>query len=153
MKKHFKAPWSTKLKLISGGLLAFFIYLAGFNDDTIGSIIIFIVLFVAAAFVVRGYSILDGRLLILRMGWSNKFDLSKLKSVEFSPRATTGSVRTFGIGGLFGFNGYYHNSILGNYRSYATNKEHTVVLDFDGKKIVVTPDNPKEFVKAVQQAK
>ena len=63
-----------------------------------------------------------------------------------------GSLRTMGIGGLFGFVGYFHNEILGSYRAYATNELNTVVLVFDGETIVVTPDDPEAFVEAVKAA-
>ena len=42
------------------------------------------------------------------------------------------------------------HSILGSYRAYATSRENTVVLDFDGKKVVVTPEMPTEFAEAVR---
>ncbi|WP_445665879.1 PH domain-containing protein [Fodinibius sp. AD559] len=56
-----------------------------------------------------GYHIQDGQLKILRLGWSKDINLSEIESVEFKPHAMTGSVRTFGIGGMFG---YFRNSIL-----------------------------------------
>jgi hypothetical protein len=154
MQKHFRAPWSTRLKFFTAAFIAILIISAFFTSG-IGYWIIFGIFLLIAAFIVRGYSISDsdGKLLILRMGWSTKFDLSKLTNVEYNPKATLGSIRTFGIGGVFGSIGYFHNSILGNYRAYSTNREHTVVLDFDGKKIVVTPEKPTEFVQAVKRAK
>jgi hypothetical protein len=64
-----------------------------------------------------------------------------------------GSLRTMGIGGLFGFVGHFHNEILGSYKAYATNEFNTVVLVFGDQTIVVTPDEPDEFVEAVLAAK
>ncbi len=64
-----------------------------------------------------------------------------------------GSIRAMGIGGLFGFVGYYRNEILGTYKAYATNEFSTVVLDLSGEKIVVTPDKPDEFAEAVEAAR
>jgi hypothetical protein len=150
MKKHFKAPWSTKLKILTAIFVAVIIIVI-LTTKTAGSTVAIIVLLVCAAFAVRGYSIQDGKLLILRMGWSTKYDLSRITSAEFSPRATLGSIRTFGIGGLGGYIGYFRNSILGSYRAFATDAKNTVVLDFDGKKVVVTPENPQQFVQAVMR--
>jgi hypothetical protein len=118
-----------------------------------GSLVILAIVLVAVTFAIRGYSVTDGKLLIHRLGWSTKFDLSRLTSVEVSPGATMGSIRTLGIGGLFGFVGHYHNEILGPYKAYATNEFNTVVLDLDGEKIVVTPDKPDEFAEAVEAAR
>jgi hypothetical protein len=152
MREHFFAPWSTRLKLMTGGLAAILIVAAAVTAGP-GSLVILAILLVTAAFAIRGYSVMDGRLLIHRMGWSNKFDLAELVSAEVSPGATIGSLRTMGIGGLFGFVGHFHNEILGSYKAYATNEFNTVVLVFGDQKIVVTPDDPEEFVEAVKAAK
>ena len=117
-----------------------------------GSLVIVGIMVVAAAFAIRGYSVMDGKLLIHRLGWANKFNLAQLTSAEVNPGATMGSLRTMGIGGLFGFVGHFHNEILGSYKAYATNELNTVVLAFEGETIVVTPDDPAGFVEAVEAA-
>ena len=151
MREHFFAPWSTRLKLMTGGLAAILIVAAAVTAGP-GSLVILAILLVAAAFAIRGYSVMDGRLLIHRLGWSNKFDLSELVSAEVSPGATMGSLRTMGIGGLFGFVGHFRNEILGSYKAFATNELNTVVLVFGDQTIVVTPDDPEEFVEVVTAA-
>jgi hypothetical protein len=108
------------------------------------------IVLVAAIFAIRGYSVLEGKLLIHRLGWATQYDLARLSSVEISPGATVGSMRTMGIGGLFGFVGHYHNAVLGSYKAYATNDLNTVVLVFEEETIVVTPDDPAGFVAAIE---
>jgi hypothetical protein len=152
MKQHFFAPWSTRLKLMTVAFLVVCLVTA-YAAKGWGSLVILAIVLAAATFAIRGYSVIDGRLLIHRLGWSTKFDLSRLSSVEVSPGATMGSIRAMGIGGLFGFVGYYRNEILGTYKAYATNELNTVVLDFGGEKIVVTPDEPEEFLQAVETAR
>jgi hypothetical protein len=149
MREHFYAPWSTKLKLTTAGLAAVLI-IAAVAARGWGSLVIVGIMVVAATFAIRGYSVMDGRLLIHRLGWANRFDLAELTSAEVNPGATMGSLRTMGIGGLFGFVGHYHNQILGSYRAYATNEFNTVVLVFSGETIVVTPDDPEAFVESVK---
>jgi hypothetical protein len=151
MREHFFAPWSTKLKLTTGGLGAILI-IAAVATAGWGSLVILAIILVAAAFAIRGYSVMDSKLLIHRLGWANKFDLTELQRVEVSPGATMGSLRTMGIGGLFGFVGHFHNEILGSYKAYATNEFNTVVMVFGNETIVVTPDDPEEFVEAVTAA-
>ena len=151
MREHFSAPWSTKLKLTTGGLAAVLL-IAAVATAGWGSLVIAGIMLAAAAFAIRGYSVMDGKLLIHRMGWANKFDLAELTSAEVNPGATMGSLRTMGIGGLFGFVGYFHNEILGSYKAYATNEFNTVVLVFGNETIVVTPDDPEAFVEAVKAA-
>ena len=148
MRKSFRAPWSTKLvstTILFVAILGFVFYIAG----GWGRYAILAVAVLALVFAIRGYHIRDGKLLILRLGWSAKLDLAELTSAEVNPAATMGSVRALGIGGLFGFVGRFHNSVLGSYKAYATNADNAVVLGFDGEKIVVTPDAPDEFVEAI----
>jgi hypothetical protein len=152
MREHFFAPWSTRLKVTTGGLVAILIIAAAVTAGP-GSLVLLAILLVTAAFAIRGYSVMDGKLLIHRLGWSNKFALANLVSAEVSPGATMGSLRTMGIGGLFGFVGHFHNEILGSYKAYATNEFNTVVLVFGDETIVVTPDEPEEFVEAVMAAR
>ena len=83
--------------------------------------------------------------------WS-RFDLNLVASADYSPGATLGSVRTFGIGGLFGFVGHFRNAFLGPYRAYATDPANAVVLRLGREVVVVTPERPAEFVAAIEAA-
>jgi hypothetical protein len=148
MKKHFGAPWSTRLKLLSAAFVVLLV-IVFFVTDGLARYVVLAILLATAALAVRGYSVIDGQLLVHRLGWATKFDLEKLTSAEVSPGATMGSVRALGIGGLFGFVGHFRNEVLGLYKAYATNEHNTVVLDFGGDKVVVTPGEPHEFVEAV----
>lgn len=150
MGTHFSAPWDTKVKLFTAAFLGLFVGLYVYTDSFFTGALVLTIGLGAAAFAVRGYSIHDGHLLVHRLGWSTSFDLANLSHVEMSPGVTTGSVRTWGIGGLFGYIGYFRNSILGSYRAYATNSANEVVLQFGDDTIVVTPGNPAAFVDALK---
>lgn len=138
-------------QLTSGLFAAILIAVAAINPGW-GSVVAVGILVVGAASTIRGYSVMDGKLLIHRLGWATKFDLADLARVEATPRATMGSVRVMGIGGLFGFVGHFYNQILGSYKAYATDDLNTVAMVFDGETIVVTPDDAQAFVEAVQAA-
>jgi hypothetical protein len=152
VRRDFGAPWSTKLKVMTVVLVVILAF-AGYSSPGWGRLVAVAIALVAAAFAIRGYSVRDGKVMVHRLGWANKFDLAKLSSVTVSPGATMGSIRAMGIGGLFGFVGYYRNEILGMYQAFATNETNTVILDLEGKKIVVTPDDPQEFAQAVETAR
>jgi hypothetical protein len=85
------------------------------------------------------------------LGWATRRDLAKLTAVEILSGATMGSVRVWGIGGLFSFVGYFRHAVLGPYRAYATNDVDTVALRFGKDVVVVTPETPVEFVAAIQR--
>ena len=58
-----------------------------------------------------------------------------------------GVIRTFGVGGLFGYYGQFYNSKIGSMTWYATRQNNTVLVrTIDNKNIVLTPDEPEKFV-------
>lgn len=151
MPKEFGAPWSTKLKVMTAAVLALCLFVA-YKEPAGGALFLAALILFAAFFAIRGYRVADGYLSVLQLVRSVRFDLAGLSSAEVRIRATAGSVRTMGIGGLFSFAGYFYSSSLGSYRAYATNELNTVVLVLNGKTIVVTPDDPVAFVDAVEAA-
>ena len=72
-----------------------------------------------------------------------------MQSARFDPSAMCGSVRTCGNGGLFSFTGWYWNRKIGKYRAFITDPAKAVVLVFANRRIVVTPDRPEDFVRAL----
>jgi len=151
MRQHFRAPWDTRVKIVTFGFLA--LAVAGvLTTGSAVSVPIVLIAVVVAAFGVRGHSVVGGTLLIHRLGWSTKFDLSTLRHVEFSPGITMGSIRAFGNGGLFGFVGYFRNELIGMYKAYATDGMRPVLLELPNTKPLVMPDSPAEFVDAVRAA-
>jgi hypothetical protein len=150
MRTEFSSPWSTSLKLITATSIAVLGYVAALKlNQPVVPALIAAVLIVSAAFAVRGYSVTPQGLVIKRLGWSTEVALSKLGSVEVAPAAMSGSLRVFGIGGLFSFVGLYRNTRLGWYRCYATDPARAVVLRFSDRRVVVTPDNPQEFAQSI----
>ena len=152
MSRTFAAPWSWTVKIITAAVLlataAFFL----FGDVVVGSIFIFVdVLSVAVS--ARGYEVAPGRLAILRPGWRTILELTDLQDVGVYSGALTGSLRLFGIGGLFGFTGLFHSASLGRYWAFGTDPKRAVVLKFAKRTLVVTPDDPAAFVAAVIEAK
>jgi hypothetical protein len=89
-------------------------------------------------------------LLVQRLGWHSELILKNLVSAECDPEAMKRSIRVFGNGGFFCFAGKFRNKRLGVYRAFATAPHLAVVLRFTDRMVVVTPDNPEEFVKALK---
>lgn len=62
----------------------------------------------------------------------------------------SGTIRTFGNGGLFGYTGYYRNAKFGTMRWFATQRKNYLLIEkTNGKKIVITPDEPENFIAAL----
>ncbi len=72
-----------------------------------------------------------------------------LTSVQIVDKETMKwTIRTFGVGGLFGYYGKFANRKLGSMTFYATRRTNFVLLiTSDGRKIILTPDEPQSFME------
>lgn len=61
------------------------------------------------------------------------------------------AVRLFGVGGLFGYYGWFTSSALGRFRMVATRLDRLAVADFAGKTIVFSADEIDTVVAALQR--
>lgn len=152
MRKQFRAPWDLKLIAMTSGVIIVFGGLTYAFSSLWSAILLWSIILGSASFGVYGYSIQDGKLKILRLGWSKDIKLSEINSVEEKPNAMLGSIRRFGIGGVFGYIGYFSNSILGRYKAYSTHTKQTVVINTKEEQIIISPDNPREFVASLMEA-
>jgi transcriptional regulator with XRE-family HTH domain len=152
VRRHFGAPWAASVKWTTWLGLALIItasIVAALHYPWV-NYVLWVTILLVLAFSVSGYSVLDGRLLVHRLGWSKRYPLAALTGITINPRATMGSIRLFGSGGLFGYIGFFRNDILGRYRSYVTDPARSVVLRFEGICIVISPDDPELFHRAVE---
>jgi len=106
--------------------------------------------FACLPFVIRGYIITDDAILIRRLFWSTRYERVFLKSAEVLPNAMKGSIRTCGNGGAYSFTGWYWSRRLGAYRAFVNDLNRTVVLRFSMRTIVISPDDPQDFVAALE---
>jgi hypothetical protein len=100
---------------------------------------------------IRGYAIADDAILIRRLFWTTRLDRNGLKSAEFVAKVMNKSLRTCGNGGGFSFTGWYWNKSLGFYRAFVTDLNRTVVLRFGTRTVVVSPEDPEDFVEELNQ--
>ena len=94
------------------------------------------------------YSVSSDKLLIHRMMNNVEIDRNNIQSVqEIDESQVKNSLRTFGVGGFFGNFGTFWNSKLGKMTWYVTRKNNFVLVETkDQKKIILTPDEPEQFV-------
>lgn len=151
----FLAPWSPFLFWISWGVSVgflvaiFFSWSKGGTAAWLITVILLLTLLITALFTVKGYRLQGQALLIQRLFWQTKIDLRKLQSARVEPQAFRKSIKTCGNGGLFSFSGYYWSKSLGKFKCYVTDMKRSVILEIDSKKIVISPDSPEGFVRAL----
>lgn len=99
------------------------------------------------------YTLSPDQLIINRPVAPVKIDRSIVQSAELLEKdAIRWSVRIFGVGGLFGYFGKFANTKIGGMTWYATRRSKAVLLRMvNGKRIVLTPDEPERFVADFNQ--
>jgi hypothetical protein len=148
--KQYQAPWGLLLRVFSTLATALLLGVAAIPGLEAGWLLLPLAILAGALpFVVRSYTLRPGTLLVRRLWWDTRIDLAGLRSARFDPAAMRGSIRTCGNGGLFSFTGWYWSRQLRSYRAFVTDPNRAVVLTFDTRRIVVSPDNPEAFVREI----
>lgn len=94
------------------------------------------------------YILTDAKIIIHRPLFDKVIERSEIKSVE---QLVSGelrwAMRTFGIGGLFGYFGKFYTGNIGSMTWYATRRDIAVLIKTtSNKNIIVTPDDYQNFV-------
>jgi hypothetical protein len=99
----------------------------------------------------KNYSITDENLIINRLFSNKEIKLSSIQKVqELNNDELKWSLRTFGVGGLFGYFGKFWVGKLGSMIWYATKRNNAVLIESGSKKIIVTPDDQEKFVNELK---
>lgn len=93
------------------------------------------------------YVVKSNEVIIYRLIKSVKIKRNDIISVEIiDKQRTAGTIRTFGVGGLFGYYGKFWNKNLGSMQWYATQRiNYILITTSKNKKIILTPDEPVVF--------
>lgn len=144
------APLDLRAKLLTLFVVGLLLVI-GRTDVTILLLLVSLILLATAILGIRGYRLTDEELYIRHIGWSQRWSLRDLRDVKIRPGILTGSMRTVGIGGFFGYIGRFRSQLLGNYQAYVTDTSRAVVLRFNDDTLVISPDDPAAFVSKVYQ--
>ena len=160
-KIKFSAPWGARLRKTAWGIafLTISVPVAGLLFCPGGSkcwvtalaMLSLALLLVMSLFIIRGYSIAKGMLIVHRFGWSHRIRLSKLLSVSTDKSAMDSILRSIRKSVLRCLFGAGQSRRLGPYRVFATNPENSVVLRFMNNSVIVTPEDPELFVAIISK--
>lgn len=151
--KYYRAPWSTSLVTISTVLTVLLIFVSvmvflNSGSHFLPALIPLIILFGAALFTIRGYTITSSEILVHRLLWNTLLPLRGLRNVQYKPNAMGWqNIHTFGNGGLYSFTGFFKNDALGSFRAFVTDPHRTIVLNYPSRTVLVSPDAPDEFAR------
>lgn len=156
---EFKASLGSSAKIISIGISVLFFggiisMLLVPDDDKailIVPIILLLVLAVSYYFSIRSYIVTADKIEIRRPFDSLSYDISRVSSAQrIDKKDLRFVIRTFGIGGLFSHTGEYWNKKLGNMTWYVTRTDTAIMLTMGHRKLVVSPDEPEQFIAALK---
>jgi len=97
------------------------------------------------AFHPKNYSVDENQLIIHLPILNVAIDRREIKEINELSGGVPFSVRTLGVGGVFGYFGKYFNIKLGSMTWYATRRDKGVLITkTNGKKILLTPDRAQQ---------
>ncbi len=146
------APLDARAKLLTLFVVAL---LASVGRSNMPALLVLMGLIVlaTAVFGIRGYRVTAEAIEVRHYGWSQRWALRDMVDATMRPGIVAGSMRTFGIGGFFGYIGRFRNGLLGNYHAYLTDSSRAVVLRFLNDTLVVSPADPLAFVSQVYRSR
>jgi Bacterial PH domain len=139
------APLDTRAKVLTLAVAGLLMALA--REEPLGLVVLVLLILLGTAVLgIRGYRLTEEEFQIRHFGWSQRWRLRDLRDVSVQPGVLAGSIRTFGIGGFFGYFGRFRGRLLGSYKAYVTDGSRAVVLRFFDDTIVISPEDPASFV-------
>lgn len=157
MKTIYKTSLDKYAKISTIGALLLFIGIAllpkildrnDINEIPILVISLFIVTFGGSyLFCTKSYELNENQIIIVRPFKNVIIEKSQIfKIIKLEKGKLSGAIRTFGVGGLFGYFGKFWNKEFGHMTWYATNIDNAIlILTKEKKKIIITPNEAEKF--------
>ena len=170
--QEFAAPWSLLVLLmtITVGVIVFgvvpAICITSYNQSVASggvqtelpilfAILVPLIFVLVKLFAPRKYIVTDSDIIVKRSGPDITIPIRDINNIRHISRKELGAVfRLFGVGGFCGTYGLFSSSGIGIFKGYTTNRSCLVVIEHSYvKKIVISPENPEEFVNTILQLK
>ncbi|MBY0477742.1 MAG: PH domain-containing protein [Chitinophagaceae bacterium] len=96
-----------------------------------------------------GYRISDRTVFINRIVGEKKILFSSIEHIStIRKKEVKGTIRTFGVGGLFGYFGEFSNSKFGRMTWYVTHMDRLILITTTDKRhFIISPDKQDEFIR------
>lgn len=155
---EYKASLDTLAKTITIGVIILFVVIgygriiallsapANFTSVLIQSsvLLLFVVTILGSyLYAPRYYKVENNALMIARPISYKVIQLNDIADIRgLDGPETAGGIRTFGVGGLFGYYGKFYAPRIGNFTMYATQRRNHVLIKTKlGQSIVISPDD------------
>jgi len=161
--KKFRARWSAALWVMTLLILALVAYLLilGFSSvpgdyfQRLIGVLIAVILGICVLYSPRTFYVTKDSVIVKRPGPDLMIKIRDIEGIRpIGLREFGLAVRTFGVGGFFGYYGKFYSRRIGSYNAYATNCKSLVLIQCNnGKKYVLSPEHADKFVERVNAIK
>lgn len=104
------------------------------------------VIFISYGFIPKKIAVLDDLILVKNLYGSVYININEIETISKLEEKGF-NLRTFGVGGLFGYFGYFNGKDVW----YVTNRNKKVkIILKTGKLYMISPENPDDFINDVQ---
>lgn len=118
----------------------------------LGIIILGSVIF-AAAYSPLSLSIDSDKVTLKKLIGQIVIPLEEIRTVKkINKNAISGSIRTFGSGGVFGYLGRFKNRNLGKYSMYITERKNLILIKTENRQYVFNCSEPDAFIKIYHES-
>lgn len=159
--KYFNArwdnllKWSTAVVIVILAIMLRLSFLPQFAPTGYAAVIrttVAAIFLASFLFAPRCYVVVNNSLIIKRYLGHVAVPLSEIASVRaLDAGEIRFAIRTFGVGGFFGYYGRFWCRSIGSFRAYITDRSNCVVIQTrHGHKIVISPENRLEFLELIK---
>jgi hypothetical protein len=158
--KSYRAPWGRRIWVITGAVVVLAVALAVAMPLTISAkspgerwaawiapVVVLAIVALTALWIIRRFELTDDAILVRRSFWTNRIPLASIESADLDPQACRGAWKTAGNDGLFAMHGRFRSKRLGKFQAYVTDPANAIVLRVRGDTIVISPENPRGFLR------
>lgn len=110
--------------------------------------ILLAIYFIVFAFRPISYKLTDDKVIIHRIFSNVKIYRRQITNIQLFDKANlNGTIRTFAVGGIFGYYGKFLNKQFGKMTWYATRLDKAILVQtIDHRNIILTPNEPEKFI-------
>ena len=164
MKTVFKASLDKPAKIITAGIVLVFavllvaIWIEESTEVKTGmkvyiSIFLIAILAFCYAFSIQGYELSDTEIIIKRRSGNKIIKTAAIKEIKTLEKAALkGTIRTMGVGGLFGYFGEFSNSQYGSMDWYVTRRDKIIFIATHKQRLLLSPDDRDAFFARLNNA-
>jgi Bacterial PH domain len=147
----FSASYDRVTKTISTLVCLFLLAIVAASHSFIFCVLAVVLVLVSYAYSPRGYVIADRSIVVRRLAGRPRIALDDAREVRrATPDDSSGAIRLFGSGGLFGYYGLFSSAKLGKFTAYVTNRNNKVLVVTGSRTVLFSPDDVNGFLNAIQ---